>query len=208
VKHGEEGRELLREGLLRMGLESSDDQTAKLLAFEELLRDKALPRGFIAASDAERLLERHILDSARGAGVADPSDRTAIDLGSGAGLPGIVVAILVPGLQMTLVESMRRRVAFLELVLERLALENVRIAAMRAEELPGSIQVDLCLARAFAPIDRSWAVAEPLLSPERGRLVYFAGSGSSLVSLPEGSRIVESTWPRLESSGPLVIMGG
>jgi 16S rRNA (guanine527-N7)-methyltransferase len=206
VKHGQR-RELLRAGILRMGLEPSDDEIAELLAFEDLLRDKAIPLGFIAASDADRLLQRHILDSARGAAVATPSDRTGIDLGSGAGLPGLVVAMLVPQLQMTLVESMRRRVAFLEIAIERLGLENVRIAAMRAEELPESSQVDLCFARAFAPIERSWAVAERLLSPERGRLVYFAGSGSSRLSLPERARIVESTRPKLESSGPLVIMG-
>src|SRR5207249_4599892 len=84
--------------------------------------------------------------------------------GARPGLPGIVLALAVPELQVGLVESQRRRVAFLELAVESLELRNADVLPRRAEELePGS--ADLCTARAFAPPERAWQVAEPLLAP-------------------------------------------
>ncbi|MDP9296670.1 MAG: 16S rRNA (guanine(527)-N(7))-methyltransferase RsmG [Actinomycetota bacterium] len=204
MKHGEDRRELLRAGAPPVGLKLSDEGLDKLLSYEDLLRSKALPLGFIAASDSERVLERHVLDSMRAAAAITPADRSGIDLGSGAGLPGVVLGLISPAVDVLLVESQRRRVAFLELVLERVGAPNLRVFAGRAEELPRGTSADLCFARAFAPMERSWAVAEPLLS-ERGRLVYFAGSGTQRV--PAGARITGHVPPTLESSGPVVIMG-
>jgi 16S rRNA (guanine527-N7)-methyltransferase len=204
VKHGENRRELLRAAATSMGLELSDEELGKLLSYEGLLRSKAIPLGFIAESDVERLQERHLLDSMRAATVTESPDRSAIDLGSGAGLPGVVVGLIRPAVDVILVESQRRRVAFLEFVLERVGAPNLRIFAGRAEELPEGTSVDLCFARAFAPIERSWAIAEPLLS-KRGRLVYFAGSRDQTV--PAGARVMGHLRPTLESSGPVVIMG-
>jgi 16S rRNA (guanine527-N7)-methyltransferase len=145
-----------------------------------------------------------VLDSLRAASIPKASDRTALDLGSGAGLPGVVVALACPAIQMTLVESQRRRVAFLELAVERLELSNVRLGASRVEELPEGTRADLCLSRAFGSPQRSWTAAEPYLS-ETGRLVYFAGGGTEFQA-PAGVRIAEVVPPALESSGPLVIM--
>jgi 16S rRNA (guanine527-N7)-methyltransferase len=203
VKHGENRRELLRAGAAPIGLQVPDDELDKLLSYEALLRSKAIPLGLIAESDAERLLERHLIDSMRAAAAIGPADRTAIDLGSGAGLPGVVVGLILPAIDVILVESRRRRVAFLELVIERLGAPNLRVFAGRAEELPAGTSADLCFARAFAPIERSWEVAEPLLSA-RGRLAYFAGSEAQTV--PTGARIRGHVRPTLESSGPVVIM--
>jgi 16S rRNA (guanine527-N7)-methyltransferase len=103
-----------------------------------------------------------------------PEDRSIADLGSGAGLPGIPLAVVLPHRRFTLVEPNRRRGAFLEMVVADLALSNAAIAIARVEELPAG-EWDLCTARAFAPAPQAWRAAERVLSPT-GRLVYFAGA--------------------------------
>ena len=187
-----------------LGVEISGEASAGLERFEELLRERALPKGLIAAADADRLRERHILDSLRAVRALRPGDTRAIDLGSGAGLPGVVVAIARPSLHVVLVEPRRARVAFLELAGEDLRLSNVSVLAARIEDVED--QVDLCFSRAFAPLPEAWRVAVPRLR-EGGRLVYFAGAGAAPPEIPFDASAVEVLEsPLLESSGPLFIM--
>lgn len=188
----------------RLGIEISEKASAGLERFEELLRERALPKGVIAAADAGRLRERHILDSLRAVSALRPGDSRAIDLGSGAGLPGIVVAIARPSLHVVLVEPRRARVAFLELVVEDLRLPNASVLAAPIEDVDE--QVDLCFSRAFAPLPDAWRAAVPRLR-EGGRLVYFAGAGAAPSETPSDASAVEVLEsPLLESSGPLFIM--
>jgi 16S rRNA (guanine527-N7)-methyltransferase len=201
VKHRGDEVARLVEACGALGVVQSEAQAGRLLRFEGLLRDLALPRGMIAASDGPRLRKRHVLDCLRAASLV-ASAGSAYDLGSGAGLPGVVVAIAVPTLQVGLVESRGGRVAFLERALEELELANARVLAARVEDL--SEPVDVCFARAFAPADQAWRAARPLLAPG-GRLVYFA-SGATQIEHPEGASVVTLRTPVLESSGPLVIM--
>ena len=179
-------------------------ETRRLLSLEELLRRRAIPMGLVAEGDDASVLERHIIDSLRAAAVVDPDDGAAMDLGSGAGLPGLVVAVARPSLRVRLIEPKRRRVAFLELAIEHLALGNVDVLQVRAEEASG--RVDLCFARALAPLARSWALARPLLRPG-GRLIYFSGPVEEPPPVPpDGGSIelVEGRW--VDSSGPLVMI--
>lgn len=188
----------------RLGIEISEKASAGLERFEELLRERALPKGVIAAADAGRLRERHILDSLRAVSALRPGDSRAIDIGSGAGLPGIVVAIARPSLHVVLVEPRRARVAYLELVVEDLRLPNASVLAARIEDVDE--QVDLCFSRAFAPLPDAWRAAVPRLR-EGGRLVYFAGAGAAPSETPSDASAVEVLEsPLLESSGPLFIM--
>ena len=189
--------------IARQVIQLGDEQLERLEAYEELLRERALPFGMVSARDAPRLRERHVIDSLRAAATVGPGDRTAYDLGSGAGLPGVVVAVACPALFVTLVEPRRFRVAFLELVVDRLGLSNARVHDGRAESL--TERVDLCFARAFVGPADSWRVAEPLLSPG-GRLVYFAGAGFRSGTVPGGVTSTLVTTSALARSGPLVIM--
>jgi 16S rRNA (guanine527-N7)-methyltransferase len=136
------------------------------------LQDRAIPLGLVAASDADRLYERHLLDCLRAAWAFRPEDGVAFDVGSGAGLPGIVLACVFPQRRFRLVEPRRRAAAFLELAVDRLGLDNVDVAIRRAEDVDD--HADVVTARAFAPLHRTWATAVPLLRPG-GRLVHFAG---------------------------------
>jgi 16S rRNA (guanine527-N7)-methyltransferase len=186
-----------------LGVHLDGGRAAQLDVFEELLRDRAVPLGMVAASDAGRLRERHLVDCLRAATAVDAEDRRAYDLGSGAGLPGVVVAIACPGLEVVLVEPKGARAAFLELVVERLALFNARVFASGAESLEAP--VDVCFSRAFSDARSAWSTAERLLRPT-GRLVYFAGASFAQSELPAGVRADIRTAPSLARSGPLVIM--
>jgi 16S rRNA (guanine527-N7)-methyltransferase len=173
-----------------------------LLAYEGLLRERAIPAGLVSRDDAPRLRERHVLDCLRAATEVRSLDRLALDLGSGAGLPGIVVAIACPGLHVRLVDSRRRRVAFLELAAADLGLDNVQVHQARVQSLDA--EADLCFARALAPLEEAWRLASRLLA-SGGRLVYFAGVGFDAASV-RGPVDVRPAPPVLESAGPLVIM--
>jgi 16S rRNA (guanine527-N7)-methyltransferase len=180
----------------------SESQREALREYEGLLRTTAVPRRMVSASDADRLHERHVLDSLRGVAWLHGAVR-ACDLGSGAGVPGIPVAVAEPGLEVTLSEPRLQRVAFLELVVERLGLGNVVVHPGAAQELPPG-RFDACLARGFADAGGTWDVAQPLLVPA-GRLLYWAGRSFGPGDVPNGVR-VQVTDAALESGGPIAIM--
>jgi 16S rRNA (guanine527-N7)-methyltransferase len=186
-----------------LGLSLGPDQLEQLGSFESLVREHAIPLGMVATADEGRLRERHVQDCLRAATVVRAADTASYDLGSGAGLPGVVVAIACPSLHVTLVESRRPRAAFLQLVVERLGLANARVAGVRVETL--TEPVDLCFARAFTRVAKAWDAAEPLLLPQ-GRLVYFAGERFEPAELPKDVASTMVTTSALARSGPLVIM--
>jgi len=183
-----------------------------LRIFEELLLSRAIPMGLISASDRGVLWDRHILDSLRAAEAFREEDGRCFDLGSGAGLPGIPLAIALPDRDLMLIESRRRGVAFLELAVDRLGLANVQVLPDRIESVVGEVAAgrlspaDVATARALAPIARSWRLAAPLLRPG-GRLVYFAGEGLSDPETAARRAGADGEILVLDSSAPLVIMG-
>jgi 16S rRNA (guanine527-N7)-methyltransferase len=210
VKHDaapDEATEALVAAARTFGVELGADRAGALAVFERLLVERAVPLGMIAPSDAPRIRERHVLDCLRVVNAVRTDDRLCLDLGSGAGLPGLVVAIARPDVSLRLVERRRSRAAFLELAIERLGLRNTSVLPVRAEEVDE--MADLCFARAFAPRRASWETARRLLRPG-GRLVYFAGAGEreapspALSDGPSSVELLET--PVLASSGPLVIM--
>jgi 16S rRNA (guanine527-N7)-methyltransferase len=105
---------------------------------------------------------------------AIPAEATVVDLGSGAGLPGLVLAIGRPDLTVTLVEPLQRRITFLDEVVDALGLERVRTVRGRAEELHGREQFDIVTARALAPLSRLVGWAMPLVAPA-GALLAMKG---------------------------------
>lgn len=142
-----------------------------------LLGTAGLERGLIGPHEMPRIWHRHVLNCA----VVHPAIGTGCsvaDVGSGAGLPGVVLAIARADLVVTLVEPMRRRSDFLTDVVADLGLTNVSVYRARAEELVGGLAVDVVTARAVAPLERLARWTLPLLSP-RGRL--FALKGRSVV---------------------------
>lgn len=183
--------------------ELSPDHRASLVLYEELLLGQAIPRGIVAASDSGALRTRHILDSLRAMPHISVDAGRIVDLGSGAGLPGLPIAIVRPDLEVTLAESRQIRAAFLELAVERLRLPNVRVFPEPVEDLaPG---FDVCLARGFGDASRTWEAARPLLLPD-GELLYWAGRTFALEDAPPGAYARAASEAALESGGTIVIM--
>ena len=133
-------------------------------AYAALLAGPGLQRGLIGPGEAERIWDRHLLNSAVIAELVPMPGRLA-DLGSGAGLPGIVLAMLLPEAEVILVEPMARRTMFLQECVTALELSNVQIRRGRAEDLAGQIDADVVIARAVAPLDRLAAMATGLARP-------------------------------------------
>lgn len=129
-----------------------------------MLATDGIVRGLIGPREAGRLWDRHLLNCAVVARLV-PRPATLLDVGSGAGLPGIVLAMLLPDVQVTLLEPMARRVAFLEECVTGLGLRNVTLHRARAEEVRGQFAADVVTARAVAPLDRLAALAMPLVRP-------------------------------------------
>jgi 16S rRNA (guanine527-N7)-methyltransferase len=175
--------------------------------YETLLRERAVPKGFVARADASRLRERHVLDSLRVMRCLHPADREIADVGSGAGLPGIPIAIASPDRHVTLIEAAAGRAAFLELVAGELGLVNVDVVVARAQEIHELVEV--CVARAVADARGSWTLASRLLAPS-GRLLYFAGASwaaetrDALRSAGVSASICDES--RFPGYGPVVIM--
>ena len=188
----------------RLGVSLSPAQATALEVFEALLAERAVPLGMVAAGDLDNLRDRHILDSIRAAPLLDGNDADVADLGSGAGLPGIPLAIVRPDLRFRLIDVRRRRVAFIELAVETIGLPNVVVEQRSVETVAATFPA--CLARAFADPGKAWTLAERILRPG-GRLLYWAGRrfdpGSETAG---GVRVSVCETPGLADAGPIVIM--
>jgi 16S rRNA (guanine527-N7)-methyltransferase len=133
--------------------------------YAEMLAGTALQRGLIGPREVPRLWERHLLNCAVLSDVV-PEGVTVCDVGSGAGLPGIPLALVRPDLRITLLEPLLRRTNFLREVVESLGLDRVSVVRGRAEEVLGSFEpVHVVTARAVAPLDRLAGWGVPLLRP-------------------------------------------
>ncbi|MFF3857057.1 16S rRNA (guanine(527)-N(7))-methyltransferase RsmG [Micromonospora sp. NPDC002575] len=153
-------------------------------AYAELLATDGVVRGLIGPREAPRIWDRHLLNCAA---VAEriPPDASVLDVGSGAGLPGLVLAIARPDLTVVLVEPLARRTSFLVEVVEELGLaKTVRVFRGRAEEAAtgatgvGPFSADIVTARAVAPLDRLAAWCLPL-TVRGGRLVAMKGASAA-----------------------------
>lgn len=150
-----------------------------LTAYAELLRDAGVQRGLIGPREASRLWERHLANSAvveeliaPGAGV--------MDVGSGAGLPGLALALVRPDLTLVLVEPLLRRSTFLVEAVALLGLaDRVEVVRSRAEQLRGSYRpAGVVTARAVAPLERlvGWTLE---LVPVGGELLALKGENAA-----------------------------
>lgn len=150
-------------------------QLPLVLRYAELLRDTGVSHGLIGPRESDRLWSRHLLNCAVLAELIEPGARV-LDIGSGAGLPGIPLALARPDLEIVLLEPMARRVAWLETAVAELDLPLV-IARGRAED-PGIRRsyrgADVVTARALAPLHRLAGWALPYLRPG-GHLLAMKG---------------------------------
>ncbi|WP_078910964.1 16S rRNA (guanine(527)-N(7))-methyltransferase RsmG [Streptomyces sp. NRRL WC-3742] len=152
------------------------DRFDAAVRYTELLATAGVSRGLIGPREVPRLWDRHVLNCAVLAELL-PEGSTLCDVGSGAGLPGIPVALARPDVSVTLLEPLLRRTTFLEEVVRELGLENVTVLRGRAEEMVGKLAVDVVTARAVAPLDRLAGWGMPLLRPY-GQMLALKGDSA------------------------------
>jgi 16S rRNA (guanine527-N7)-methyltransferase len=142
--------------------------------FAAWLAEAGIERGLIGPREVPRLWDRHVLNCAVIGEVIGHGEKVA-DIGSGAGLPGIALAIARPDLDIVLIEPMLRRTEFLDETVALLELPRVSVVRSRAEEFPVSnASFDVVTARAVAKVGHLAALSAPLLRPG-GRLVALKG---------------------------------
>jgi 16S rRNA (guanine527-N7)-methyltransferase len=141
--------------------------------YTSFLAGPGVERGLIGPREVSRLWDRHVLNCAVLTELI-PDSAEVVDVGSGAGLPGIVLAIMRPDLSVTLLEPLLRRTVFLQECVDLLELSNVTVRRARAEEVVGEYAADVVTARAVAPLSRLAGWALPLLRAN-GELLALKG---------------------------------
>src|SRR5262245_49141103 len=163
----------LPQGLQQLGLVLPDAAQEKLAAYLALVRKWNKVYNLTALRDEERMLTHHLLDSL--AVVPHVGEaRTLLDVGSGAGFPGIPLALALPELKVTLLDSNHKKTTFMRQAKMQLALANVEVACERVEQHARHHAYDIVISRAFAELHEFAGLAGRLAAPG-GRLIAMKG---------------------------------
>jgi 16S rRNA (guanine527-N7)-methyltransferase len=185
----------LRAGLAGMGLDLSAEAQGKLLAFVALLQKWNRTYNLTAIRDEQEMLTHHLLDSLSVLHAVEESalaGRRWADVGSGAGLPGIPLAVACPGLQITSIETVEKKATFQRQAKIELVLDNFTVDNRRVEDVPGG-GFDAVISRAFAELADFARLAGHLLKPS-GQLLAMMGvlPEDELKRLPSGWTLLET----------------
>jgi 16S rRNA (guanine527-N7)-methyltransferase len=192
------------------------DRLGVLQDYADLLASEGVRRGLVGPREVPRLWDRHLVNCGLLSPLIPQGSRVA-DLGSGAGLPGLVLALARPDLEMTLVEPMLRRTTFLLEAVDLLGASNVSVLRTRAEQGSEGALFDVVTARALAPLDRLLDWGLPWVS-EDGVLLAMKGSSAqdevnsaerALMSAGAAADLLELSVPGASSTWVVrVVIGG
>ena len=164
------------------------EKQREALAYADLLATTAIERGLIGPKEGERIWDRHIENCIPLTTLLPEEGASVADIGSGAGLPGIVIALARPKLRVTLVEPLQRRVEFLHEVIDTLGLTNIEVIRAKSESIKGSYTY--VVARAVAPLPRLMETTWHLVKPQ-GSLLAMKGASVEHeiagLTLPKGA---------------------
>ncbi len=166
--------ELLERGLRQLNPKLPPAVGTALLAYLALLEKWNRTINLTAIRERERMVTQHLLDSLSVLPYLASTERSLADIGTGAGLPGIPLAIARPELQITLVEPNQKKVAFLRQAKLELGLDNIEVQGRRVEDIPVGDRFDIVISRAFADLPDFVKVGERLVAGT-GRLIAMKG---------------------------------
>jgi 16S rRNA (guanine527-N7)-methyltransferase len=174
----------------------STEQSAQIATYTDLLMKWNAHINLTAVRDPEEIVTRHFGESLFAARqlLSDGTDQTAIDIGSGAGFPGLPLKIWCPELSLTLIEAHQRKAVFLREVVRALGLSGVQVFADRAENL--KLRASLVILRAVENFDKILPVGSMLIAPN-GRLALLIGDTQIQTS--------KSTLPEVTWEGPIAL---
>ncbi|NLS10438.1 16S rRNA (guanine(527)-N(7))-methyltransferase RsmG [Nesterenkonia sp. MY13] len=145
--------------------------------YVEHLCTTGITHGLLGPREVPRMWGRHVLNCAV-LGPELPAEGSVADVGSGAGLPGIALALARPDVDFTLIEPMERRVDWLAEVVRDLGLENVQVIRARAEDVQDEVMADVVTARAVSSLKKLIPLTTPLMD-EDGELMFFKGRSAA-----------------------------
>jgi len=150
----------------------SEGQINAMLYYIDRIRDYSENINLVSAKDLPNLVERHLLDSLLALTVYDvPREAKVADVGSGAGFPGIPIAIMRPDLHMYLIESRKKKSLFLSNVISKIGLANAMVINDRWENI--NLQFEVVFARAIFPENQVLGKLQDSLAPQ-GAVLYFS----------------------------------
>jgi 16S rRNA (guanine527-N7)-methyltransferase len=191
----------LADGIRNLGLAIDANAQASLLAYLALLTKWNRTYNLTAIREQDRMVTHHLLDALAVLPYFPHNAGLRIaDIGSGAGLPGVPIAIARPGWSVTLVESSHKRVAFLRQANAELGLANVDVAACRVERYQPTDLFDVAVSRAYGKL-RDFVLGTRHLMKQEARWLAMKGTypAHELAQIPEGTRLVAT--PRLDVPG-------
>lgn len=196
---------ILREGLAALSLPT--ENIPALLRYWELLAEKNKVMNLTAITDPEEAARLHFLDSAALLALADLRGKTVVDVGTGAGFPGLPLKILEPSIRLTLLDAQRKRVDFLREVCAGLGLSDVECVHARAEEFAAERResFDIAVSRAVASLPVLAELCLPLVKTE-GKFLAMKSVDTN-EELNAARRAVNLLGGRLEKPQDYVISG-
>lgn len=202
-------KETLLKGLAELKLDLSDQQVEQLLAYLALLVKWNKAYNLTAIREPDKMLTHHLLDSMAIAPYIEGNH--ILDVGSGAGLPGIPMAITYPEKQFTLLDSNGKKTRFIQQVKMELGLDNLHVAKTRVEELESNSGFDLITSRAFADLSLMVKLTKHLLSPS-GRMAAMKGPKAEQELVPIKDQVTDLIIhklkvPMLEGERHLLVFG-
>ncbi len=200
---------LLLKGCREIGIGLDETRVRQLLAYLSLLSKWNAVYNLTAIRSPEAMVTHHILDSLA---VADALKETKslLDVGSGGGLPGIVIAIMYPDMPVSLIDIVQKKTAFLSQVRAELHLKNVMVHTGRVEKLQTAEKFDGIISRAFSDLSLFASLSEHLLS-DGGRFYAMKGMlpKEEIEALPAGLKVkavVPLKVPFLDAERHLLVM--
>lgn len=199
----------LAQGVTELGVALPEGAQQGLLAFLELLQKWNRTYNLTAVRQAPRMVSYHLLDSL--AVAPHVGAATILDVGSGAGLPGIPLAMALPDSRVTLIDSSHKKAAFLRQAVMELRLDNVEVVCERAEAWKAAFAFDVVISRAFSDLAEFISHAGGHVAAD-GRLVAMKGvyPYEEIAQLPKGWRVMEArplAVPGLRAERHLVAVG-
>ena len=198
---------LLKEGFDALGLVMPENSTKRFGTYYEFLSERAKVMNLTAISGEIDTANLHFLDSAALFSVVDLAGRSVIDVGSGAGFPGIPLKIISPAIDLTLIDSQKKRVDFLEELCSKLEISDVKCLWARAEEAPKHLResFDVAVSRAVARLRVLCELCIPFVRTG-GMFLAMKGSDPS-EEIDEAQRAIAALGGKLQSVFEYMIPG-